>query len=1091
MRKLYYILLTALSFASVAQQPVINTIAPTHIEVGETVTISGSNLGGRVFFGGVEATSVSGSGNIIEATVPPGVTHGAITVLNNILIARSSQNFYISYSGSTITDYDAEFLLSSGETDAADICICDLDGDDLNDVAITHNVNDSDGAKDEISIYENQSTPAATSFNKLANIDNPENTVGLIAVTCGDLDNDGLPELIFTPNQGSSLKHIYIYRNQSTPGNITLNYLSALNLKLPTTSGNNRIPRQIKVVDIDGDGKQDLVVGNDSDATVHIFRNTSSGVGVFSFATEDEIAADGESSGVLDVADFDGDGKPDIVSMPFRGNNTQIHILRNNSIPGTINFVTQSSITNGGQTNDVATGDFDEDGFIDIAVASRNTGLITTFRNSSSGSTITFDAAENINIASASPFGLDLGDINGDGKIDIVSSFASSHVFVIPNTSTSGNVSFGTHEQINTTSTTQYVCVGDLNGDAKPDIAFTHDISQNGPIGNLGVFINRNCLAPEIKPLGFSFCQGANFRLFATNALDATYTWDITAGAGTPPGSTGANNFADFNIPSGSSVTIEVQVTQSNTTCSTPTATEVFTINNSVTTDPTINGNTGVFCAGDAVTLTSSTTNNNYQWTLPDGSILTSAAINISSVSSSDAGEYTLRVQNDGSCASSEITTTVEVEEAPQKNIVNQGCTGSNITLDIGTSSFNYQWKQNGSDLIGETGSTLQVSSPGTYTVDVETTANMCVTESESFVVPTFTTSAFDIPTETCVDSPIQLVSTSTGDNSFTITTDWEVLDNSDNPINAADTTHTTAGNSLDFSFNATGTYKVRLSTGYSDFEVCPNVLERSIVVSAAPVITFDATDGTMKCQGDTLVVGVTSPTAAEISNYQWIINGDTTTNATAGAFTAIGADEVYAVLELTTTIGCVVKDSVRIVNFPTDADISSPDFDVSSDTVTLEEASSIELVADNVISNWLWSPESIVDNSTASSVNVFPATAMTTVTLTGIDANNCQIATTVTVILDNIRPRRTFSPNGDGVNDFWEILNTDVLVGCEIFIFDSRGRNMKVANSPFTNNQVWDGTSGGNQVPEGLYYFVLKCDDSSLSKSGSILLAR
>ena len=232
--------------------------------------------------------------------------------------------------------------------------------------------------------------------------------------------------------------------------------------------------------------------------------------------------------------------------MPFRENSTRIHILKNNSIVGSFNFEVQSSITNGGQTNGISTGDFDEDGLIDIVVASRNTGLITTFRNSSAGSTITFDAGENINIASASPFGLDLGDINGDGKLDIVAAFATGNIYVIPNNSTSGTIAFSGEQEIGTSSTTQNVCVGDLNGDAKPDIAFTHDISANGPIGDLGVFMNRTCLAPVISPLGLNFCTGTNFRLFATNALDATYNWTITSGTGTGGGNTGANNFCRF-----------------------------------------------------------------------------------------------------------------------------------------------------------------------------------------------------------------------------------------------------------------------------------------------------------------------------------------------------------------------------------------------------------------------------------------------------------------------------------------------------------------------------------------------------------------
>ncbi|MEP1096279.1 MAG: FG-GAP-like repeat-containing protein [Cyclobacteriaceae bacterium] len=1107
MKKIIYIFFLALSSMALAQQPLINSIAPTHIEVGATVTISGSNLGGRVFFGGVEATSVSGTGNVMEAVVPAGVTHGSVTVLNNTLIAQSSQQFYISYVGSTITDYDTEYTLSSTETDANDICLCDLDGDalGLNDVAVAHSV--ADNSKSEISVYLNQSGPAgtATSFVKQANINNAENLSGFISTTCADLDNDGKPELIFTTNQGTNVKHIFIYRNQSTPGTISLTPLSALSLRLPNTSGSgNRISRVVRAADFDGDGKNDLAVGNDTDNTLHIFRNTSSGTGNFSFASPDEILADGDLSGVLGIADLNNDGRPDIISMPFRENSTRIHILKNRSIVGSLSFEAQASVTNGGQTNDVAAGDFDEDGLIDIVVVSRNTGLITTFRNSTSGSSITFDAGENISISSASPFGVDLGDINGDGKLDIISSFAVGNIVVVPNSSTSGNVSFGTEQQITTASTTQNVSVGDLNGDAKPDIAYTTDVSP-GATGKLGVFMNRNCVAPVLSPLSTetSFCDTPDqFTITTTNSPGAMYNWEVT-----PPNNiTGdGNNFITgvnsetFQIGSGATTTIRVTITSADGLCTTAFTEQTYTLDDAVpTTNPVIQVlPAGTLCAGDNVTISTAANNyDNYLWTLPDGSTQTSSTISLSPVQTSNAGTYSVRVRNSGDCSSDDVMQSIVVVQPPALQIFNNGndsfCSDTANDPQLETSNLpglTYQWKRNNGAISGATSSTYTADQTGDYSVEI-TDVNMCTNESDIYTVTELTepVASLNGPTETCVNFATTFTSTSTVQSGFTAINDWTIVGTS--PVTAP---VNFTGDVFDVTLATEGTYQLTLTTSYdpTDVTACSNSVVRTVTVSPEPTITFDATDGTQKCQAESLIVGVTSPAAADIASYSWSVNGNVSTNATASASTLIGVDSVYAVLEITTTIGCTVKDSVKIKNFPTAADISSPDQDVSSDTVTLEEANSIVLTAENIVSGVAWSPSSIVDDSTATTVTVFPSTAMTTVTLTGIDANNCQVATTVTINLDNIRPRKTFSPNGDGLNDSWEILNTDVLNGCEIFIFDSRGRNILVKKSPFVNNEVWDGTSGGSNVPEGLYYFVLKCDDSDMSKSGSILLAR
>ena len=178
--------------------------------------------------------------------------------------------------------------------------------------------------------------------------------------------------------------------------------------------------------------------------------------------------------------------------------------------------------------------------------------------------------------------------------------------------------------------------------------------------------------------------------------------------------------------------------------------------------------------------------------------------------------------------------------------------------------------------------------------------------------------------------------------------------------------------------------------------------------------------------------------------------------------------------------------------NFPSNADIGSPDADASNDEIILEEENFVRLSAQG-LTNVSWEPAEIFDNPTAIDVTAFPNQPSTTITVTGTDDNNCTVASQLTLTLDNLRPKRTFSPNGDGMNDCWEILNSSQpnTQGCKIYVFDAKGRNIKVADAPFENNCVWDGNSNGSPVPEGVYYFVLKCDDSQMSKSGSILLAR
>ncbi len=1123
MRKILAILLFC-PIILIAQKPFINSISPTNVEVGETITISGSNLSGtpRVFFGGVEASAVNViSANLIEATVPAGATQESIIVLNNNLIAQSSQHFFISFQGSDISNYDPEYDdISTTEQAASEICMCDLDSDGLNDLVIVHLLESN---TNEVTIYRNNTSGTGafsgpTDFQLDQTLNNSINLSGFNSVSCVDLDNDGDRDLAFTSNLGTNPRDIYVYENESTPGTITLTELNISQLVLPNTSGGDqRSPRSIVGADMDGDGKADLVVGNNTDATFHIFRNTSSAPGNFSFSSASEIATNGEPTGILEVADFNGDAYLDIVTLTFRESNSDIYFFKNTSVINQFNFEQEEIVTNSGQNTDVSVGDLNNDGLNDIVVASNLTGLLTFFENQTSGGDITFGSSNNITITGSSATGVSLADMNGDGLLDITCSNGAGNIYVFENT-TSGTISFGNEQELATASTTSYVVTGDLNSDAKPDIAYTQNVGST-QTGNLGIILNRNCVEPQLSPGpsdGGVFCSNPEtFTLVATASPGATYDWTVTGNtnAGGNSFSTGTANSATFDLASNATTTIQVTINQ-DATCAAQSDTEVYTIAASVTGTPTITAIGGVQCAGDDVTLSTTTTFENYFWTLPDGSTLTSATVPLNSIATSDAGTYTLRVQNSGSCSSSEVSIDVEVSEPPLLEILNNDldnfCAGTNITLEVPdfTGDFTYEWQLNGADFGAGNVASISTSQGGNYTVEV-TDVNTCLTETAAYTVNSIAlpTSVANGPSETCVSFLTSFTSASTGQGGFTLEYEWVVEDASNDVI------HTATTQDLDFTFPAVGTYEVILNTNYDPTEVyagpgagdiCVSSDPLTITVSDAPAIAFNVADGTQKCQAETLNIQLSSPAAASISTYTWslrnavaspndtIISNNLSTASAIDLSIPIGIDSAYAVVSISTTIGCDVIDSVLIRNFPSNADITSPDVDASSDLITLDEDNFVRLTASG-LTNVSWEPADIFDNPSAIDVTAFPDQPSTTIIVTGTDDNSCTVSTQLVLTLDNLRPKRTFSPNGDGMNDCWEILNSSQpnTQGCKIYVFDSRGRNIKVADAPFENNCVWDGNFNGSPVPEGVYYYVLKCDMSEMSKSGSILLAR
>ena len=82
------------------------------------------------------------------------------------------------------------------------------------------------------------------------------------------------------------------------------------------------------------------------------------------------------------------------------------------------------------------------------------------------------------------------------------------------------------------------------------------------------------------------------------------------------------------------------------------------------------------------------------------------------------------------------------------------------------------------------------------------------------------------------------------------------------------------------------------------------------------------------------------------------------------------------------------------------------------------------------------------------------------------------------------------FTPNGDGVNDFWQFILPDSGINPirQLFIFDRYG-NLLAQVDP--QSAGWDGTFNGSALPEGDYYYVVKCGDGSETASGGVRIIR
>ncbi|MEA3446381.1 MAG: gliding motility-associated C-terminal domain-containing protein [Bacteroidota bacterium] len=162
------------------------------------------------------------------------------------------------------------------------------------------------------------------------------------------------------------------------------------------------------------------------------------------------------------------------------------------------------------------------------------------------------------------------------------------------------------------------------------------------------------------------------------------------------------------------------------------------------------------------------------------------------------------------------------------------------------------------------------------------------------------------------------------------------------------------------------------------------------------------------------------------------------------------------------------------------------PEISISSTEEMVLPGGLTELSAssESTIVEYFWNPIHNMDNPNSDnpSVTVYKPT---TYYVSVIDENGCKNSGSIFVDVD-LKADNLFTPNNDGHNDTWFAANGGLSDDFELVVFNRWGE--EVLNQKGYQND-WDGTSNGDELPEGAYYYVIKHD--SFTYTGSITLLR
>ena len=487
----------------------ISSFSPESGPVGTTVLITGTHFSTTfndniVYFGSVKANVTAATDTTLTLTVPLAASFLPISITINNLTAFAPKPFIVTFScGSplTVSSFGIAKTFQIPNFGTWNIATGDLDNDGKPDVVSASYPDNT------ISIFRNTGTPGNISLGTRQDIYSGKRTDDVLET---DLDGDGKLDIVVY-NDDESINDLSVFRNTSTPGNISFAPLSFFN------SGLNG--DKITTGDFDGDGRIDLLVTLAFQG-ISILRNISI-TGNISF--EPGITFSSPIHSIIGAtSDLDGDGKTDIAFTNF--DNT-ISVLRNTTINGMISFAPKVDYAYGFTGFELSIADMDGDGKPDMLVThttSQADSNISIYLNTSTVGNISF--APKINyFTGLRPFKLAISDMDGDGKPDIIAT-GGSGMTVIKNTSISGTLSFAPKQTYSATYSGQNLAIADMDGDGKADIVGGGGNPYNVLTNSISILRNQLC---TLVPL----CPGASNTLISS-INGSTYQWQVNTGGG-------------------------------------------------------------------------------------------------------------------------------------------------------------------------------------------------------------------------------------------------------------------------------------------------------------------------------------------------------------------------------------------------------------------------------------------------------------------------------------------------------------------------------------------------------------------------------
>jgi VCBS repeat protein len=318
------------------------------------------------------------------------------------------------------------------------------------------------------------------------------------AVAIGDLDGDGHADMVVA---NAASNDVSILLGDGSGGFSQPSYSP-----VPVGAG----PSAIKIADLNHDGKPEIVTANPGSDSVTVMTPISSGYSAQDFHV-------GSLAGSLAIADFNSDGNPDIVVANQGGND--VTVLLGDGMGG-FSAGPASPYAVGLDPTSITAADLSGDGKPDLAITNTDSNNVTVLLGNGAGG-FTEAPSSPFSTGGGGPSSVETGDLNGDGRADLVIANAdTSNVSVLLGDGT-GGFSFAAGSPFPVANGPVQAVVVDVTLDQVPDI-----ITVSPPTDSATALINRGW--PKLVPTPTAL----DFHDQSVNTISAPQVISVTNSGG-------------------------------------------------------------------------------------------------------------------------------------------------------------------------------------------------------------------------------------------------------------------------------------------------------------------------------------------------------------------------------------------------------------------------------------------------------------------------------------------------------------------------------------------------------------------------------